>query len=96
VTATIRWTRRALRRLDEIGVYIAKDNPRAAQQTVTKIFATIMAITDHPERGRPGRVKGTRELVIPGTLYIAPYRINGSHIEILTILHSAQNWPKRF
>jgi toxin ParE1/3/4 len=43
--------------------------------------------------GRPGRVSGTRELVIPGTPYIVPYRVRGGKLEILRILHATQRWP---
>jgi hypothetical protein len=44
--------------------------------------------------GREGRVKGTRELVIGRSPFIAVYRIKGKRIEILRILHGAQQWPK--
>jgi len=32
-------------------------------------------LIETPEIGRPGRIEGTRELVIPRTPYIAAYRI---------------------
>ena len=44
--------------------------------------------------GRVGRVRGTRELVIAGTPYIAAYRVKGRVILILRILHGAQLWPE--
>ena len=46
--------------------------------------------------GRPGRVPGTRELVIPGTPYIVPYRVQGEAIQILRVYHSARRWPESF
>lgn len=58
---------------------------------------TIERMTDglaeHPQRGRDGRLPGTRELVIPGTAYISVYRLKPDRVEILRVLHSAQNWP---
>ena len=46
--------------------------------------------------GRTGRIAGTRELVIPGLPYIAPYRIKGNVIEILGMLHGAREWQGEF
>ena len=46
--------------------------------------------------GRAGRVKGTRELVISKTPYIAVYRIIAEAIVVLRILHGAQQWPDEF
>jgi toxin ParE1/3/4 len=43
--------------------------------------------------GRPGRVPGTRELVIPNTPFIVPYRVVGNTIQVLRILHGARPWP---
>jgi toxin ParE1/3/4 len=47
-----------------------------------------------PHRGRPGRWPGTRELVIPRTPYIVPYRVQGDLIEILRVFHGARRWPE--
>jgi addiction module RelE/StbE family toxin len=47
-----------------------------------------------PEIGRPGRIDGTRELIIQRTPYIAAYRIAGKTIRILRVLHGAQMWPQ--
>jgi plasmid stabilization system protein ParE len=44
--------------------------------------------------GRPGRVNGTRELIIQRTPYIAAYRIAGKTVRILRELHGAQMWPE--
>jgi plasmid stabilization system protein ParE len=43
--------------------------------------------------GRPGRIEGTRELVISRTPYIAAYRIAGDNVRVLRVLHGAQQWP---
>jgi toxin ParE1/3/4 len=43
--------------------------------------------------GRPGRVTGTRELVISGTPFVVIYRLQEQSIEVLRLLHSAQQWP---
>jgi plasmid stabilization system protein ParE len=39
--------------------------------------------------GRPGRVPGTRELIIPDTPFIAAYAIEKARIVILAVYHGA-------
>jgi toxin ParE1/3/4 len=68
---------------------IAEDNPAAAARVVERIRTAIERLRDFPALGRPGRVEGTRELVIPGTPYIVPYRAVGEAVEIITVLHGA-------
>jgi plasmid stabilization system protein ParE len=46
--------------------------------------------------GRPGRVPGIRELVIPTTPYIVPYRVQREAIQILRVYHGARRWPDSF
>lgn len=59
-----------------------------------RIQAQIARLAQFPESGRPGRIEGTRELVISGTPFIAAYRIAGNTIRILRVLHGAQQWPE--
>lgn len=92
----LRWTAPALRDLEEIGDYIAKDNPAAASRSVTAILDQADLLTTQPHIGRPGRVAETRELVIAGTPYIAPYRVRGEDVQILAVLHGARRWPQDF
>ena len=56
--------------------YIAQDNPAAAQLVVHRIVAAIKLLSENPALGHPGRIPGTRELVVPNTRYIVPYRVN--------------------
>ena len=90
------WTRPALRELENIGDYIARDNPAAADGIVTRILDRAAALADQPEVGRPGRVAGTRELVVTGTPFILPYRVNRDCVEILSVFHGARKWPESF
>jgi toxin ParE1/3/4 len=48
-----------------------------------------------PALGRPGRVAGTRELVISGTHYIVAYRLRGDTVELLLAVHAARKWPSQ-
>ena len=80
-------------RFDQLD-HIAIDNPLAAADQDTEIEYQINMLSEQPKLGRPGRVKGTRELVISSTPFIAIYRIKGpQRIEVLRLLHSSQQWP---
>ena len=94
----IKWLRTALLNLDQEAEYIAKDNPKAAQIIVQRIDNTISLLRDNPSLGHPGRLPGTRELVIPETRYIVPYRVHPQlqRIEILHIFHTSKKRPERW
>lgn len=87
------WLKRALHNLGEEAELIARDDPKAAAKVVLRIERVVELLAEHPEIGRPGRVSGTRELVVPGTPYLVPYRIKGDHVEILRVFHGRRRWP---
>ncbi len=84
----LRWTRRALGRLDEIAAFIAQDNPSIVAGFVRELREKVDVLRRH-QMGMPGRVYGTREMVLHKN-YVAVYRINNDEVQILTILHAAQ------
>lgn len=92
----LRWLKQALRNLKEEADYIAQDNPRAAAQIVIRIEDSVALLIDHPDLGRVGRVPGTRELVVPDTPYLVPYRVRGKRIDILRVFHGRRRWPSAF
>lgn len=92
----LRWTKRAERDLDEIAEYIGQDSPAAAARVVLELIDQVESLLPaHPVIGRPGRVLGTRELVIGSLPYIIPYRVRDRTIEILRVLHTSRRWPDR-
>lgn len=91
----IRWTEGANRNLSQIEKYIASENPNAAIDTVIKIIRTVELLTENTALGRYGRVTGTRELIIPPTPYIVPYRVRENCVEILRVLRGSMQWPKK-
>jgi toxin ParE1/3/4 len=82
------WTNRALGRLDAISAYIAKDNPARAQ-TFTQELRKKVDILTSQQIGTAWKVFGTKQYVLHPN-YIAIYRVKGDEVQILTILHSAQ------
>ena len=75
--------------------YIAQDNPGAAIEQGDRIEHQVSQLIGHPEMGRAGRKKGTRELVISRTHFILVYRVvqRTERIEIIRLLHGSQQWP---
>jgi toxin ParE1/3/4 len=89
----IRWSPEAAEDLERIGQRIQQDKPKAARETVLRIYRGIAELKIFPGRGRTGRMEGTRELVFPSLPYIAVYRLTNDRIEVVRIYHGAQDWP---
>lgn len=89
----IEWLPDAERNLTAQLEWIAKHDPWAAIDMGDTIHAAVGRLADHPAIARPGRVAGTRELVVIGTPYIVIYRIEATATVILRVLHAAQRWP---
>ena len=92
---TVVWSPRAIGHLADLRAYIARGRPDAAAGTATTLLAAVDRLAALPNLGRPGRVSGTRELVVPGTPYVIPYRLRGDRLEIIAEFHGRQRWPKR-
>ena len=91
------WSPEAIADLVALRAYIEQDDPAAAQRVALHIIHSVETLLPNsPGMGRPGRVSGTRELVIPRTPFILPYRLVGNAIHILRIFHSARRWPETF
>ena len=89
------WSPEAIDDLTSLRAYIAEDDPAAARAVVLHIIHNVEhSLPDQPRMGRPGRVPGTRELVIPKTPFIIPYRVQSNIIQILRIYHGARRWPE--
>ena len=91
----ILWSKQAQQHLDDIFDYILDNHPQSAVAIYDCIREHVERLATYPALGRPGRVDGTRELVVPGSAYIVPYRVRRGHIEILAVLHGSQQWPDK-
>jgi toxin ParE1/3/4 len=89
----VRWLRTALRNLDEEASFIAADDATAARLVVRRVLTAVAPLAEHPGMGRPGRVPGTRELLVPRTRYIVPYRVHGETVEVLRVFHTSRRPP---
>ena len=91
----IEWLPLARQDRDDQLDFVAEQDPWAAIGLGDAIEESIDNLFSHPKLGRIGRVKGTRELVIPSTPYIVAYAIESDRIIILRLLHGAQRWPNK-
>ena len=89
----VRWTSDAADDLERISEYIAEDRPETARRIALDIIQSVDALETFPNRGRPGRVEDTRELVLAPLPFIAVYEVGEQEVQVLRILHGAQQWP---
>ena len=90
------WSREAVDDLVSLRAHISVDDPAARKHIALHILHCIeKLLPQNPQLGHPGRVPGTRELVIPKTPFVVPYRVRDTVVEILRVYHHARRWPKR-
>jgi toxin ParE1/3/4 len=92
----VRWLRQAIANLHEEASFIATDDPVAARLVVERVLKAVSRLANQPALGRPGRVPGTRELIVPKTRYVLPYRVRNESVEILRVFHASRRLPKRW
>jgi toxin ParE1/3/4 len=93
----IQWSRLAIEDLQALRAHIGEHDAAAAKRLAEAIVSSVETLlSEHEGIGRPGRVAGTRELVIAQTPYIVPYRVRAGVVQILRIYHGARLWPTRF
>jgi addiction module RelE/StbE family toxin len=89
------WSPSAIRHLIAIRKYIEKDSDGNAAFVAGRIVDAVHILGTQPQMGRPGRLAGTRELVVSGTPYIVPYRVRGERLELLAVFDGRRQWPRR-
>jgi addiction module RelE/StbE family toxin len=91
----ILWLERAEADLNDLFDYLLERDTTAAFRVYDAIRDRVGLLAEHPGLGRPGRVAGTRELVIARTPYIVAYTVDRriDAVIILRVLHGARVWP---
>ena len=90
----VRWTTDAADDLERICDYIAGTSPISARRVAQAVVEGVGSLDTFPHRGRAGRVEGTRELVFARLPFGAVYEVH-EEVQVLRILHGAQQWPPR-
>lgn len=78
----LEWSVFALADRDGIFDFIEVDSPRAAIRVDSTIEAQAERLVDFPESGRPGRITGTREVVVAQLPYVIAYRVTSESAHI--------------
>ena len=89
----LRWTEEAANDLERIADYLVQNTPGRAQGLIQRIYDAAGSLVTLPHRGRPGKVKGTRELVLSALPYVVVYVVREDAVVVVRILHGAQQWP---
>ena len=89
------WSRRAIRHLVCLREYIERDSEQGAALIAERILSAVDLLETNPDMGRAGRVPGTRELVVPRTPCIIPYRVRRERLELIAVFHGRQKWPPK-
>ena len=91
---TLVWSRQAVADLAKLRRYIEEHSPGAASEVAARVLDAVRQLEDLPGIGRPGRIAGTRELLIRKTPYLVVYRIGREAVHLLRIFHERQQWPE--
>ncbi|MDR2573774.1 MAG: type II toxin-antitoxin system RelE/ParE family toxin [Desulfovibrio sp.] len=92
----IKWLKRAIKSLDAAMAHIAQDDEETARDISDYIHMRVESLQEQPLQGRPGRIFGTRELVMDKYPFIVPYRVKGEVIQILRIFHTSRKPPQKW
>ena len=85
----IRWTETATADLEGIYDYLRENHPKLAVPVCKEIRAAIRSLRRFPRKGKPGRVKGTRELVCGQQIVV--YVVEAHAIQVWRILGAARD-----
>ena len=88
----LQWRPMAINDREAIMLFIAQDNPAAAIELDVEFEAVAENARRRPTLYKPGRMKGTREIVVRPN-YVMVYRVAGDVVEVLRVLHAARQWP---
>lgn len=87
------WTAAAADDLEDIADYLFDKTPVHAGRLVRSLYQSVAGLKNFPNRGRPGKKAGTRELVVRSLPYVVVYQVKGDAVYVARILHGAQKWP---
>lgn len=84
-------SKRASAELDSAVAFLRQRNPQAADRVHAAIESALDSLSLFHERGRPGAIKGTRELVVRATPYVLVYSVEDAAVLIIRIRHVSQD-----
>ena len=91
----VKWLRKAALNLEDAHYFLSQEIPVVAQEFVREVYRVVGLLLTQPAMGRPGRVPGTRELIVQPYPFLIPYRVQGGEIHILRVFHTRQRFPSQ-
>jgi toxin ParE1/3/4 len=88
----VRWTPAAADDPENIANYLFEKTPENAPRLIREIYRAPLKLKNFPNRGREGKKKGTRELVMGSLPYVFVYQVKSNAVYIVRVLHSSQEW----
>jgi toxin ParE1/3/4 len=80
--------------LDARAAWLAPRSAQGLDRLMTAIFTTLGQREGFPLLGKPGRVEGTRELVVPRTCLIVVYNLpDAYHVDVERVPDGRQTFP---
>ena len=89
------WSKEALDDQKQLVRYVAARDLTAAFGQDDRMSEAIAQLAVHPFLGKRGRLRGSRELVIPGTRFIAVYHLEDGRPLILRVIHQSRDGPPK-
>jgi addiction module RelE/StbE family toxin len=83
--------------LEAIGEYFDRTSPQYASAIIERLYTSVEPLTEHPKMGRQGpevEHETLRELIVEN--YRVIYQLREGQIEIITVVHSRRDLPKKF
>ena len=93
---TIEWTETARQDLREIRRFIARDSKKYAARMIARIREAVELMSAHPEAGHwlpEVESRSIREIYVASFRIV--YRTRGETVQVLTVIHGAQNFDGR-
>ena len=92
----IKWSEHADDDLAEIlASFLNLDEEERGKRIVSLIIKSTTGLVRYPLSGKPGRMQGTRELILQKLPYILVYRaLSPEILEVARVLHTSKLWPE--
>jgi toxin ParE1/3/4 len=93
---SVTWSPQAIRDIESIRAFIARDSPSYADLEARRIVAAVERLPMFPESGR--RVPERRQADALREVILSPYRIvyrlRGEVVEVVTVFRASRQFPK--
>jgi toxin ParE1/3/4 len=86
----LRYTRNALREIDNAIAYIGARSPQGASHVAARFYKIIELLRDQPEAGAIHSRPDTRRLFLTPYPYVIYYRVSQQEIIILRFRHTSR------